>query len=78
MGAGTPREAIAALQRQMEKSLAKNLDATMRRIRFTPDLLQLDITGGEVLHQENGKNVFRFNTERDTAGQIRHLLGRGR
>ncbi len=42
------------------KSLAKNLDATMRRIQFTPDLLPSDITGSEVLHQENGKNVFQF------------------
>jgi MoxR-like ATPase len=42
------------------KSLAKNLDATMRRIQFTPDLLPSDITGGEVLHQENGQNVFKF------------------
>jgi len=42
------------------KSLAKNLDAGMRRIQFTPDLLPSDITGTEVLHQEGGKNVFQF------------------
>jgi len=42
------------------KSLAKNLDATMRRIQFTPDLLPSDITGTEVLHQDGGQNVFRF------------------
>jgi hypothetical protein len=42
------------------KSLAKNLDAAMRRIQFTPDLLPSDITGTEVLHQEDGKNVFQF------------------
>jgi MoxR-like ATPase len=41
------------------KSLAKNLDASMRRIQFTPDLLPSDITGSEVLHQEGGKNVFQ-------------------
>jgi MoxR-like ATPase len=42
------------------KSLARNLDATMRRIQFTPDLLPSDITGTEVLHQEGGKNIFQF------------------
>ena len=42
------------------KALASNLDATMRRIQFTPDLLPSDITGSEVLHQEDGKNVFKF------------------
>ncbi len=42
------------------KTLAQNLDATMRRIQFTPDLLPSDLTGSEVLHQENGKNVFTF------------------
>lgn len=42
------------------KSLATNLDATMRRIQFTPDLLPSDITGSEVLHHEGGKNVFQF------------------
>ena len=42
------------------KSLAKNLDAQMRRIQFTPDLLPSDITGTEVLHQDKGENIFRF------------------
>src|SRR6478672_5086137 len=42
------------------KSLARNLDAQMRRIQFTPDLLPSDITGTEVLHQEGGRNVFQF------------------
>jgi MoxR-like ATPase len=42
------------------KSLAHNLDASMRRIQFTPDLLPSDITGTEVLHQEGGKNIFQF------------------
>ena len=32
----------------------------MRRIQFTPDLLPSDITGTEVLHQDGGQNVFRF------------------
>ena len=42
------------------KSLAHSLDAQMRRIQFTPDLLPSDITGAEVLHQEGGKNIFQF------------------
>ncbi|MBB5190733.1 MoxR-like ATPase [Silvimonas terrae] len=42
------------------KALASNLDATMRRIQFTPDLLPADITGSDMLYQENGNNRFRF------------------
>ena len=42
------------------KSLAQSLDAQMRRIQFTPDLLPADITGTEVLHQQDGQNIFQF------------------
>jgi MoxR-like ATPase len=42
------------------KSLAKNLDAGLSRIQFTPDLLPSDITGTEVYHQANGRPEFRF------------------
>ena len=42
------------------KSLAKNLEAGLSRIQFTPDLLPSDITGTEVYHQANGKGEFRF------------------
>src|SRR5262245_60058948 len=42
------------------KALARHLDAQMRRIQFTPDLLPSDITGAEVLHQDRGQNVFQF------------------
>ncbi|GGP25051.1 AAA family ATPase [Silvimonas amylolytica] len=42
------------------KALATNLDANMRRIQFTPDLLPADITGSDMLYQENGVNRFRF------------------
>src|SRR5262245_47727167 len=42
------------------KSLAKNLEAGLSRIQFTPDLLPADITGTEVYHQESGKAEFRF------------------
>lgn len=40
------------------KSLAKNLDAGMSRIQFTPDLLPSDVTGTEVYENETG--TFRF------------------
>src|SRR5262249_58353242 len=42
------------------KSLAKNLDAKLSRIQFTPDLLPSDITGSEVYFSESGKGEFRF------------------
>ena len=42
------------------KSLAKNLDAELSRIQFTPDLLPSDVTGTEIYYQEGGKGEFRF------------------
>src|SRR5262245_26676915 len=43
------------------KSLAKNLEAGLSRIQFTPDLLPSDITGSEVYYQaDGGKGEFRF------------------
>lgn len=42
------------------KALARNLDARMSRIQFTPDLLPSDITGAEVLQQADGHNQIRF------------------
>jgi MoxR-like ATPase len=42
------------------KSLAKNLEAGLSRIQFTPDLLPSDITGTEIYHQDGGKAEFRF------------------
>ncbi|OOG70340.1 AAA family ATPase [Sinorhizobium sp. A49] len=42
------------------KSMAKNLDAELSRIQFTPDLLPSDITGSEVYFTESGKGEFRF------------------
>ncbi|BCQ61856.1 hypothetical protein PBOI14_36060 [Pseudomonas sp. Boi14] len=42
------------------RALARHLEASMRRIQFTPDLLPSDITGAEVLHQEQGQNQIRF------------------
>jgi len=42
------------------KSLAKNVEAGLSRIQFTPDLLPSDITGTEVYHQVEGRGEFRF------------------
>ena len=42
------------------KSMAKNLDAELSRIQFTPDLLPADITGSEVYFSEGGKGAFQF------------------
>src|SRR5262245_9013104 len=42
------------------KSLAKNLDAQLSRIQFTPDLLPSDITGSDVYYTEGGKGEFKF------------------
>src|SRR5215813_3311927 len=42
------------------KALAKNLDAQLSRIQFTPDLLPSDVTGSEVYFSEGGKGEFRF------------------
>lgn len=42
------------------KVLARNLDAGLSRIQFTPDLLPSDVTGTEVYHQVDGKGQFHF------------------
>ncbi|CAG9181218.1 AAA family ATPase [Cupriavidus pinatubonensis] len=42
------------------KMLARNLEAKLSRIQFTPDLLPADITGSEVYYSEGGKGEFRF------------------
>jgi MoxR-like ATPase len=42
------------------KALARHLDADMSRIQFTPDLLPSDITGAEVLQQQDGRATVRF------------------
>jgi MoxR-like ATPase len=42
------------------KSLAKNLDASLSRVQFTPDLLPADITGSEIYFSEGGKGEFKF------------------
>ncbi len=42
------------------KSLAKNLNAGLSRIQFTPDLLPSDITGTEMFYSSGGKEFFTF------------------
>ncbi|MBZ2169830.1 AAA family ATPase [Marinobacter sp. F4216] len=42
------------------KTLAQALDATMKRIQFTPDLLPSDLTGSEVLHHDGQHQSFHF------------------
>lgn len=45
----------------MVSTLAKILDVSFKRIQFTPDLMPSDITGTNVLEEdENGKRNFRF------------------
>jgi len=44
----------------MVKALAGALDLPFKRVQFTPDLMPSDITGTEVLLEEEGRRVFRF------------------
>jgi len=41
-------------------SLARALDLSFGRVQFTPDLLPADITGTDVLHEDEGKRSLRF------------------
>ncbi|RRS30730.1 MAG: ATPase AAA [Epsilonproteobacteria bacterium (ex Lamellibrachia satsuma)] len=43
------------------RSMADVIDATFSRIQFTPDLLPSDITGQELLYEENGEHAFHFH-----------------
>jgi MoxR-like ATPase len=42
------------------KTLAEILDLSFKRIQFTPDLMPADITGTEILDEENGHRSLRF------------------
>ncbi|MCA9201884.1 MAG: AAA family ATPase, partial [Planctomycetales bacterium] len=45
----------------MVSSLARILDVNFKRVQFTPDLMPSDITGTNVLDEdENGRREFRF------------------
>src|SRR5512141_643075 len=41
-------------------SLARALDLSFGRVQFTPDLLPADITGTDVLHENDGQKSLRF------------------
>lgn len=43
----------------LAKTLAKSIDATTKRIQFTPDLLPSDITGAVIYNQKNESFVFK-------------------
>ena len=45
---------------QLVKTLSKVLNMSFSRIQFTPDLMPSDVTGTQMILQENGKNVFSF------------------
>ncbi|KAA0968911.1 MoxR family ATPase [Aureimonas fodinaquatilis] len=42
------------------KSLAKNLDSSLSRVQFTPDLLPADITGSDIYVSDGSKSAFQF------------------
>ena len=44
------------------KTVAQILDLSFKRIQFTPDLMPADITGTEVLDEDNGHRALRFVT----------------
>ncbi len=42
------------------RSLSRGLGLEFRRIQFTPDLMPSDVTGTQVIDDENGRRAFRF------------------
>ena len=42
------------------RTIADVIDCTFNRIQFTPDLMPADITGTNILIEEGGSRVFRF------------------
>jgi len=42
------------------RTIADVIDCTFSRVQFTPDLMPADITGTNILIEENGARVFRF------------------
>ena len=43
----------------LAKAIARSIDCSFRRIQFTPDLLQTDVTGVNVFNQERGDFEFK-------------------
>ena len=48
------------------RTIAEVLDCTFNRIQFTPDLMPADIVGTNVLVEEGGQRVFRFQPGRSS------------
>jgi MoxR-like ATPase len=44
------------------RTIADVIDCSFSRIQFTPDLMPADITGTNILVEEDGKRVFRFQS----------------
>ena len=42
------------------RTIADVIDCTFNRVQFTPDLMPADITGTNILVEEGGSRVFRF------------------
>ena len=47
------------------RTIADVIDCSFNRIQFTPDLMPADITGTNILIEEGGSRVFRFQTGPD-------------
>ncbi len=45
---------------KLVRTIADVIDCTFSRVQFTPDLMPADITGTNILIEENGARVFRF------------------
>lgn len=45
---------------ELVKALGSLLGLTFRRVQFTPDLLPGDITGGPILHEQDGQRQLQF------------------
>ena len=44
------------------RTIADVIDCSFNRIQFTPDLMPADITGTNILVEEEGKRIFRFQS----------------
>ena len=44
------------------RTIADVIDCSFNRIQFTPDLMPADITGTNILVEEDGKRIFRFQS----------------
>ena len=47
------------------RTIADVIDCAFNRIQFTPDLMPADITGTNILVEEDGRRIFRFQSGPD-------------